>query len=68
MSHLSTPWCSRKDAAHYLNICTDTLDKRLVSKREPGKIRYRISGLAARRKILVWAKDVIACAPTPEDE
>jgi hypothetical protein len=63
---------TRRQAADYLCISVDTLDKNLVPAAEgnppAGKMRYRKSGVGASTKIRVWTEDVIALCPPPPGE
>lgn len=66
---LPSPWCTRAEAAEYLRVSCDTVDRRLIPADKPpteGKIRFRRVNLeTARTPIRLITEDVFRLLPQP---
>lgn len=55
-------WMTRTEAAHWLRVSTDTIDRNRVlwidAKPVPGKFRYRMLRVGKEWQPRIWAQDV----------
>ncbi len=67
---LPRPWCTRGEAAEYLRVSADTVDRLLVPEaegRQQGRLRFRkIDWSRPRQFVRVASEDVLALLPEPE--
>lgn len=67
----SSPWMTRREAAEYLRVSTDTIDRKAVEfqqDRADGRIRYRRVSFGECGPVRLLAEDVYALLPLPEPE
>lgn len=69
---MPSPWMTRVEAADYLRLSVDTVDRRLVPMKDSapgsGLMRYQLMPVpkSTRRQVRILAEDVYAACPVPE--
>ena len=66
---LSPAWTTRREAAEYLRLSVDSIDRLLTpwaQAPEPGRLRYRKMVTSRNTAIRILRRDVVALLPEPE--
>jgi hypothetical protein len=66
---MTSQWMTRQEAADYLRVSVDTIDRRSVpfdGGKKEGKLRYKCLGFDGLRRVRLLAADVYAVLPQEE--